>query len=96
MKLLIDQDKANHVIYGYVFSFIVGAMYTLMMGQIFHPAWSVGIAFTIGLAKEIYDYAKNMTNKRKGLISTHSVDFLDVLYTTLGGVSLYLPTLMWH
>ena len=96
IRLLIPQDKANHIIYGYLSSFVVGVIYTMTMGFLFNPVWFVGVAFIVGFLKELYDYGANLAAKRKNLPPMHEVSPYDVLATTIGGVSLYLPILTWY
>lgn len=96
INILIPQDKANHVIYGYISSFIIGAIYSYITGSLFNPAWFVGAAFIVGFLKELYDYGANLAAKRKNLPPMHKVSSYDVLATTIGGVSLYLPILAWY
>lgn len=62
-------DKALHLIVGFAIAIVFG----FMTG---HPEIGAGIAFLIGVAKEMWDFEHP---------KTHQVEFLDAFVTAIGG-----------
>lgn len=91
MLPLIPQDKANHACYGALI-FLLSA-FIAHAGDVTHIAL-IALLSTIaaGALKEALDWMENRQATADGHEPVHSVELLDVVATSLGGLACYLST----
>lgn len=78
----IGADKVLHFAGGVVFG-SVGCVLALLLGG--HAWWALALAAAAGFAKEGLDLLQNRQAAAAGLPASHTVDFLDAIWTTVGG-----------
>lgn len=76
---VLDQDKANHVVYGVVASAAV---------SVYDIATAAAVVVVLAVGKEVSDWWQN----RKG--GSHGVEPMDALATVAGGALVLLPQLL--
>jgi hypothetical protein len=90
---MLAQDKANHVIYGFVIAVVaaVGAV-ALKLPQ--PKLIGVVVAILFGAGKEAFDYLMNRRAVAAGQLATRGVDKFDFIATGAGGVAYYLVSML--
>lgn len=84
---LIPEAKANHVIYGSVASAAAPALFLALGGLVtWVPLLAIVAALVAGATKEWLDHKENKTADRVLEVRPHSVEVLDIAWTTLGGL----------
>lgn len=87
MLPLIEQDKANHFIYGSVISFAVIVFLSIALAVPPFIASVLGVVAgaAMGILKEVYDYLHK---------ETHTPDIKDIVWTILGSFVVSIPGLV--
>lgn len=87
MKLPLD--KLVHAIVGgtiFVLSYFMFKYYSIE----YYKEYALAISFIAGVAKEGYDYLANAKALKSGQKPKHTVDPLDLVATTLGGLIFFI------
>lgn len=96
MKLkLIDQDKANHAVYGAAASALCASV-ALLLGAPLVAAGGLGVgaAGLLGWAKEQLDKRANAQAIERGDEPPHSVEAADIKATAIGGLLAGVPLMV--
>jgi hypothetical protein len=90
---MLAQDKANHVIYGFVIA-VVAAVVAVALKLPQPKLIGIAVAVLFGAAKEGFDYAMNKKETAAGQAPTHGVDKFDFIATGAGGLAYYLVSML--
>ena len=87
MLPLIEQDKANHFVYGAVLSFatIIFLSVILSVPPVIASVLGAVVGGAVGILKEVYDYSHK---------ETHTPDIQDFVWTFMGSLTVSIPGLV--
>ncbi len=85
---MLDQDKANHYLWGTVAATVSRAVAAFIFPQYGIPPAAAAMAGStaVGLMKEVIDLVINKMAVKRGERAPHTVDPADILWTAAGGI----------
>lgn len=86
MNLMLDQDKANHLVAGVLAGDLAAFACVLAGVPQFSRVGAIVGAGVAGIAKEAFDWYTNRRAIASGALPTHDVDAYDFLATLCGGL----------